>query len=822
MIEVKQLNKTYDRRRLTANHVLKDVSFTLRDKGFVCILGPSGCGKTSLLNAIGGLDAFDSGTLATENVSVSRYGTAAYEAERNANFGYIFQNYYLLDTHSVGYNVYLGLHSLQLSHKEKLRRVRQALEAVDMLRFIRRKVADLSGGQQQRVAIARALARKPRVIFADEPTGNLDEANTRNICTLLRQASRDSLVLMVTHEEHIARFFADRIITLEEGRLVGDDGEWDREHLSLNSDKELYTGDFTQQTLELPQMNVRLLYEEGAAPAQLTVIAMKDRIVLKLADPRAAALSQGNEAPRLIEGDRPVMSLENLTREEDSFPLFREPPARQAPAGKGVTLSMMAKEARSLMQGKGIRKAGMRIFLVLLTVLVMITTGDFIAVSRIAPEEYVSCDSHVLTITAIQDSQYPGGAEDKAIKLLEREYFFTLMAKLPDCRPLGQMAYLPTYTARLFYQMEDISLRVPNHSTVPVDTLDESTLIYGRMPQHSGEVVVDKLVLESSLKEDGIVQNVVTDVSLFLDQKLEYGKNALSPTIVGICDSGERSAYMTPAAMLALSLRGIRAIGLSEFQSLHPGEYDDVTLNDQECIAILDNAGIIYKSRIGTYFALNSYHNVQIKDAVNSTETHAYYVVSDELIDELLFETTSSELTLYCPDRAAVKRIVAQGSQWEEAKQLKITVTDTYQREYDAYLSDTLLRTDARVIVTVTVAVICLVMLYLLCRSQIQDRLSLVAVYRLLGIPGGKLYAIFLMEGTLVALGSVLPAGVLTWGVIAAVQRFTQLQLGMELSWQAASIVCGAILVYYLIVSLLPLGKLLRMPPARLAAQYDV
>lgn len=130
MIQIEKLNKTYDRRRVGENHVLHDISFTLPDTGFVCILGPSGCGKTSLLNAIGGLDAFDNGTITTGDVSVNRYGTALYEAERNRSFGYIFQNYYLLSEHSVAYNVYLGLHSLQLTHTEKLRRVREALKAV--------------------------------------------------------------------------------------------------------------------------------------------------------------------------------------------------------------------------------------------------------------------------------------------------------------------------------------------------------------------------------------------------------------------------------------------------------------------------------------------------------------------------------------------------------------------------------------------------------------------------------------------------------------------------------------------------------------------
>ena len=124
MMEIQHLNKTYDLHRSNANHVLKDVSLTLPETGFVCILGPSGCGKTSLLNAIGGLDRFDSGTIAIEEQQFHRYGEAGFEKVRNHSFGYIFQNYYLLQNHSVAYNVYLGLHSLNLTHREKLTRVR--------------------------------------------------------------------------------------------------------------------------------------------------------------------------------------------------------------------------------------------------------------------------------------------------------------------------------------------------------------------------------------------------------------------------------------------------------------------------------------------------------------------------------------------------------------------------------------------------------------------------------------------------------------------------------------------------------------------------
>ena len=264
MIRVNSLNKSYGAK----NKVLRDVSFELPDTGFVCIVGPSGCGKTTLLNAIGGLDTFDKGTISTDKVKRFHCGTARSENYRNKNYGYIFQNYYLLPDHSVAYNVYLGLHAMNLSHREKLRRVREALTEVDMIRYARRLAGELSGGQQQRVAIARALARRPRVIFADEPTGNLDQANTVNICTLLRKISSHSLVIMVTHEDNIARFFADRILTIEEGRVTGDMTEWTRDGLSVDGNT-FYAGDYEETKVEEEGVSLRLLRQEGAPKLKL-------------------------------------------------------------------------------------------------------------------------------------------------------------------------------------------------------------------------------------------------------------------------------------------------------------------------------------------------------------------------------------------------------------------------------------------------------------------------------------------------------------------------------------------------------------------------
>ncbi|MBO7185162.1 MAG: ABC transporter ATP-binding protein/permease [Oscillospiraceae bacterium] len=826
MIEIIKLNKTYDRGRKGDHRVLKDVSFTLPDKGFVCILGPSGCGKTSLLNAIGGLDTFDNGTLATQSVQVHRYGTRAYNAERNRNFGYIFQNYYLLDNHSVAYNVYLGLHSLDLTHREKLRRVRQALQAVDMERFIRRKVSDLSGGQQQRIAIARALARRPRVIFADEPTGNLDDANTRNICALLRKASKDSLVVMVTHEEHIARFFADRIITLDQGVISEDTTQWDRSSLQLESDKTIYTGDFQQQILQENTVQLRLLQSADAAPIHLTVIATRDRVVLKLDDPRAITLSQGNEPPQLVEGNRPVMTLEEMDRQgSDSFPLFSEPPAPQTKSGKGLTLPMMLGESKLLMAGKGLKRAGMRLFLILLAAVMLFTVADYITVSHINPQDFITSDSHILMLHLETGKDLPstpppgGGTWERYYQLQYQQY---LEDSGLDFYFVPQYTTPPQYSMTLFYQQDMVTMKLPAFSYVPLDYLNPDTLIYGRMPENSEEVVVDIILLRAMLEEEGVVKNGVNDLSFFLGEQLNFGGKGLNPTIVGISDSGERALYLTEAAMYTLGNQGNNVITWSEFQSRYPGMFDDVTLEEGQRIVNTASAGVIWQSRIGTLYGRDP-HKFRVLDVVDLPQMSAQYIVADGTVRALIKSTLTNKISLYCPDKEAMLAYVAeQASQGEQEGNLIVLYSDPYAEKYAVYAEAAHLRADGRTIVTATILLLCMVMLYLLCRAQVQGRLGLIAVYRLLGIPKRKLHGIFLMEAVLSALGTIVPTAAVSWLSVYVLARIPEIALDLLLPWQATVIVSIVLLGYYVLGSLLPLAQLLRLPPAQLAAKYDM
>lgn len=813
MIRVEKLNKTYDRYSRHANRVLHDVSFTLPETGFVCIVGPSGCGKTSLLNAIGGLDIFDSGKIHVEDYDRFRCGRRETEAVRNRSFGYIFQNYYLLPEHSVAYNIYLGMHSLDLSHKEKIARIREVLEAVDMARYINRKVGELSGGQQQRVAIARALSRRPRVIFADEPTGNLDRANTINICTLLRRISRSSLVIMVTHEEGIARFFADRIITLEDGRLAKDSSSWVRGSLSDETDR-FYREDYEKSEVQAQGLKLQLLRDPDALEVQLTVLALKDRIVIKLDDPRGISCSGEKEDPILAEGHRPVLRLEELEYEE-------QPPASdpQTKAGKGLRPAMMLKEALSLVKGKGLRNIGTWLFLVVLSVLTLLTIADYLKVSSIDPEDFITVDSHIIVL----DMERGPAMETTLVgaQALSQEYMTYLKTSDTDFDFMPPFPTNATFRFSQFSQLGTVTEPLGNFSYVYLKHLDESTLIYGRMPTAAHEVVIDRWVLENFLAEDGIVQNGISDITYFLGKHLSYERKAYAPTIVGICDSGQPAVYMDTAGIVTIGSVGTDVVGLSDFQETFPGKYDDIVLAPDECIILCNNAGIAYADRIGQDYSTKTYVSYRIVDAVEE-DYYPKLVIADEALEELLYSMTYSQLILYCQDKDAMKEHIAASMPEDPLlRRYDVTVRDTYSDDMASYAAATAQQVDGRTIVTLTVMVICLVMLYLLQRSKVHSRTEMIAVYRLLGIPGRKLASIFTIESLLTFCFSTLPAAVLTWATVSVLNSLPSQETSLLLPWQAAVATALAIGLFHWLVTLLPLARLLRLPPAKLAAKFD-
>ena len=221
MLELKNITKDYVSGDSTVQ-ALKGISIEFRKSEFVSILGQSGCGKTTLLNIIGGLDRYTSGDLVINGKSTKKFKDKDWDAYRNYSAGFVFQSYNLIPHQTILSNVELALTISGVSREERKERAIKALEDVGLKEQIHKKPNQLSGGQMQRVAIARALVNNPDIILADEPTGALDTKTSVQIMEILKEISKDKLIVMVTHNPELAEKYSTRIVRILDGVITDD------------------------------------------------------------------------------------------------------------------------------------------------------------------------------------------------------------------------------------------------------------------------------------------------------------------------------------------------------------------------------------------------------------------------------------------------------------------------------------------------------------------------------------------------------------------------------------------------------------------------
>ena len=226
MLEIKKITKIYQTEGFKQT-ALNKVSVNFRKSEFAAILGPSGSGKTTFLNIIGGLDKYTSGDLIINNVSTKNYSDRQWDSYRNHRVGFVFQSYNLINHQTILKNVELALTLSGISKDQRKERAINALKDVGLEKHMNKKPNQLSGGQMQRVAIARALVNNPEIILADEPTGALDSETSVQIMKILKDISKEKLVIMVTHNPDLAKEYASRIINIKDGEITSDSNPFD-------------------------------------------------------------------------------------------------------------------------------------------------------------------------------------------------------------------------------------------------------------------------------------------------------------------------------------------------------------------------------------------------------------------------------------------------------------------------------------------------------------------------------------------------------------------------------------------------------------------
>ncbi len=298
MIRIQNLHKYFNKGRTNEIHVIDGIDLTLPEKGMTAIFGKSGCGKTTLLNVIGGLDGFASGSVSIESNDI-RTNT---DDLRNRYIGYIFQNYNLNREESCFENVADTLRLCGMDDEAEIeRRVMAALRNVGMEKYAKRPPNTLSGGQQQRIAIARAIVKNPRIILADEPTGNLDEANTVMIMDLLKSISENHLVLLVTHEAHLVDHYCDTVIELSDGKIVGIRQNENADGYSVKDKNRIYLGELEKTEVSDEKTHIEYYGDVPEQPVRLRIVNQGGKLYVEIQTEKVQLLDSASEV-RLVEG----------------------------------------------------------------------------------------------------------------------------------------------------------------------------------------------------------------------------------------------------------------------------------------------------------------------------------------------------------------------------------------------------------------------------------------------------------------------------------------------------------------------------------------
>lgn len=237
MLELKNLKKDYPAGDDTV-HALKGINLQFRKSEFVSVLGPSGCGKTTMLNIIGGLDKYTDGDLIINGRSTKDFKDRDWDTYRNHSIGFVFQSYNLIPHQTVLQNVELALSLSGVDKTERRKRAKEALERVGLGSQLKKRPGEMSGGQMQRVAIARAIVNDPDIILADEPTGALDTETSIQVMEILKEISRDRLVIMVTHNPDLAEKYSTRIIRVLDGLITDDSKPLTKDEINAEGELE--------------------------------------------------------------------------------------------------------------------------------------------------------------------------------------------------------------------------------------------------------------------------------------------------------------------------------------------------------------------------------------------------------------------------------------------------------------------------------------------------------------------------------------------------------------------------------------------------------
>lgn len=827
MIEIKRVNKFFNRRKKNQIHVINDTSIKIEDTGLVAILGPSGCGKTTLLNVIGGLDNVNSGSIFVDGERITRRSARKIDSIRNINIGYIFQNYNLIDSKTVFENVALVLRMIGIKDKNEIEeKVNYVLEQVGMYRYRYRYADMLSGGERQRVAIARAIVKNPKIIIADEPTGNLDSKNTLEVMNIIKNISTERTVILVTHEEKLANFYANRIINLIDGKIISDKENEHENSLDYRIDNKIYLKDIedhsklTNSENEDYKINV---YNEDRSSLGLDIVLKNGNIYV----------SNRNEKGRLevVDENSAIEFIDDSYREisQDEYTENKFDVTKLESSHKPKTTSVIG-PLKMLKDGFG--KIGefstpKKILLAGFLISAMFATyGVFVAAGAL----YMP-DSKFIT----SDKSYVRVQERK----VSTEHYAQIQSN-------PEVAYaLPGKGEATFrlplkdFMQTSLTEKNINGTLSDSSKLVKSKMVKGRLPKNENEIVLDKLLISRILKEeDGIaVQAGYTKASDFVGRVVTQPGNE-EYRVVGISDTGSPCIYAEVSSFDRI-LYGTKKIkdeekgqgaegssggkdpssqsnpiaSLSEAVKdpdikLASGRWPNadyettVPFEMREEMPLLKNVKVKVNGK--KLLVVGYYKDARDRNQMVVSDTTAKYAVITENHDVTIKPAKSK--------RAAIDALEKQG----------FNVQDIYKADREKYKSQNSNSVKKQLLLSGITVIISLIEIYMMMRASFLSRIKEVGVYRAIGLKKSDIYKMFMGEIIAISTLMSLPGWAFMCFVISKLKEVPALEPLFHITPAVSLTAIIGIYVINIIFGLLPVWRVIRKTPASILARTDV
>ncbi len=559
MIKISNLHKFFNKGKQNELHVLNDVTVQLPEKGMVSIFGKSGCGKTTLLNVIGGLDSFAKGDVTVDGVSIEK----SPDMLRNKYMGYIFQNYNLNKEESCFDNVADALRICGMKDKDEIeKRVTAALANVGMDKYKLRTPDTLSGGQQQRIAIARAIVKNPRIILADEPTGNLDEANTVMIMDLLKAISKDHLVLLVTHEANLVDYYCDQVIELSDGKIANIKKNENADGFSARDKNAIYLGELAKAEYEGEGAKVEYYGAPTEAPVKLKIVNYGGKIYLSVDTAGVHVLDSTSEI-KFKEGVYEEERKQNeVSRNVDMSQL---PPVEGKNFGKLFSLKSSAVSGyvanfRKNKKGKRLLKNCMGLFAIVLVIMSAVfgtVIDDIIEIESLYNHNVFYVYSEDASVSEkIYNEAFENGAD-----FIRRE------------NSTGDSTI--RFRTDFFATFSGASNVSTNAVYLDISASEGYETVCGRTTDiKDNEIVITTAVADKLIEKSGVGYiSEYKDMLGFISTSI--GVKGHNVRVVGVVESSETAIYLSPLAMAE------NVLSRSSL-SVYPASRYGISLNDGE------------------------------------------------------------------------------------------------------------------------------------------------------------------------------------------------------------------------------------------------